>query len=65
MLHPCKSTFRPSAVFKFDSVKFSGTIEKLNAYIKNIKFSSCMRWIVMFLINGIHVYFKNFLRITA
>ena len=36
-LHPCKSHFVPPAAFKFDPIKFSGTIEKLKKYIKNIK----------------------------
>ncbi len=36
-LRPCKSHFVPPSAFKFDSVKFSGTVQQLKKFVENIK----------------------------
>jgi hypothetical protein len=36
-LHPYKSHYVLPAVFKFDPVKFSGTVQQLKNFVENIK----------------------------
>ena len=36
-LRPCKSHYVPPSAFKFDPVKFSGTVDNLKTHCKSLK----------------------------